>query len=199
MSAIDRTARGEQSTEQRAAAAASRCTCGSTKPGTSTPPAQSISCPPVSGPSTATIRPPSIVMRPACGWVGSIVIARTLVRLTVIALRVGLQIYRTGERTVPLQPGWCVRHAASMDLIVETTAVEPPPGFAGPTDDLLAFLTFGASERYGALHPLSGVANILRRKHAVDLLPLFSFGDAVPDDEEDERELERIWQDPMPL
>jgi len=86
-----------------------------------------------------------------------------------------------------------------MDLIVETTAVEPPPGFAGPTDDLLAFLTFGASERYGALHPLSGVANILRRKHAVDLLPLFSFGDAVPEDEEDERELERLWQDPARL
>jgi hypothetical protein len=86
-----------------------------------------------------------------------------------------------------------------MELIVETTAAEPHPGFSGPELDLLTFLTFGSSERYGARHPLSGVANILRRKHNVDLLPLFSFGDAVPEDEEDERYLERIWQDPGPL
>ncbi len=86
-----------------------------------------------------------------------------------------------------------------MELIVETTDPEPHPGFTGPALDLLTFLTFGASERYGALHPLSGVANILRRKHDVDLLPLFSFGDAVPDDDEDRRELERLWLDPLPL
>jgi hypothetical protein len=86
-----------------------------------------------------------------------------------------------------------------MELIVETTAPEPHPGFSGSATDLLTFLSFGASERYGAMHPLSGVANILRRKHGVDLFPLFSFGDAVPDDEEDVRELERLWQDPEPL
>jgi hypothetical protein len=86
-----------------------------------------------------------------------------------------------------------------MDLIVETTDPEPHPGFSGPALDLLTFLTFGASERYGAMHPLSGVANILRRKHGIDLLPLFSFGDAVSEDEEDERYLERIWQEPEPL
>jgi len=86
-----------------------------------------------------------------------------------------------------------------MELIVETTDPEPHPGFDGPVLDLLTFLTFGASERYGALHPLSGVANILRRKHSVNLLPLFSFGDAVPEDEEDARELERLWQEPEPL
>jgi hypothetical protein len=86
-----------------------------------------------------------------------------------------------------------------MELIVETTSPEPTPGFTGPVADLLAFLSFGASERYGALHPLSGVANLLRRRHGVDLMPLFSFGDAVPEDEEDERELERLWQDPILL
>ena len=82
-----------------------------------------------------------------------------------------------------------------MDLIVETTDPAPHPGFRGPVLDLLTFLTFAASERYGALHPLSGVANILRRKHGVDLMPLLTFGDAVPEDEEDERELQRLWQD----
>jgi hypothetical protein len=86
-----------------------------------------------------------------------------------------------------------------MELIVETTDADPHPGFTGPATDLLTFLSFGASERYGALHPLSGVVNILRRKHSVDLLPLFSFGDAVPEDEEDERELQRLWRDPEPL
>lgn len=86
-----------------------------------------------------------------------------------------------------------------MELIVETTADEAHPGFSGPVVDLLTFLTFGASERYGAMHPLSGVANILRRKHGVNLLPLFTFGDAVPEDDEDRRELERLWQEPLPL
>jgi hypothetical protein len=86
-----------------------------------------------------------------------------------------------------------------VDLIVETTAPEPHPGFGGPTLDLLTFLTFGASERYGAMHPLSGVANLLRRRHGVELRPLFTFGDAVPEDDEDRRELERLWQEPAPL
>ena len=86
-----------------------------------------------------------------------------------------------------------------MELIVETTDPEPHPGFAGPALDLLTFLTFGATERYGSRHPLFGIANILRRKHGVDLLPLFSFGDADPDDEEDERELVRLWQEAEPL
>jgi hypothetical protein len=86
-----------------------------------------------------------------------------------------------------------------VDLIVETTAPELHPGFTGPHLDLLTFLTFGASERYGAMHPLSGVANLLRRRHGVNLGPLFTFGDAVPDDDEDRRELERLWQDADPL
>lgn len=86
-----------------------------------------------------------------------------------------------------------------MDLIVETTSPEPHPGFTGPEQDLLAFLSFGASERYGSLHPLSGVANLMRRRHNVDVAPLFTFGDAVPDDDEDRRELERLWQEPGPL
>jgi len=86
-----------------------------------------------------------------------------------------------------------------VELIVETTAAEPHPGFTGPTGDLLAFLTFGASERYGAMHPLSGVANLLRRRHGVNLLPIFHFGDAVPEDEEDERNLDALWQDAAPL
>jgi len=87
----------------------------------------------------------------------------------------------------------------SVELIIETAAAESHPGFTGPNEDLLAFLTFGASERYGAMHPLSGVANLLRRRHGVNLLPIFHFGDAVPEDEEDDRNLEALWQDAAPL
>ena len=98
-----------------------------------------------------------------------------------------------------------------MILIVETTAgetagetvdgeaVDPAPSFRTDPEQLLAFLSFGAAERYGSLHPLSGVVNLLRRRHDVDTRPLLSFGDAVPGDEEDERELERLWQEPGPL
>jgi|GEM_PF-2700081 len=86
-----------------------------------------------------------------------------------------------------------------MDLIIETTDPAPHPGFNGPALDLLTFLTFGASERYGARHPLSGVANILRRKHTLDLSPIFHFGDAVPEDEADEQNLAALWQDAAPL
>ncbi len=85
------------------------------------------------------------------------------------------------------------------ELIVETTASEPHPGFRTDPQNLLTFLSFGASERYGSLHPLSGVANLLRRRHDVDVMPLLTFGDAVPDDELDEQELLRLWQEPGPL
>lgn len=87
----------------------------------------------------------------------------------------------------------------SVELLVETTAEQPHPGFRGSPLDLLTFVSFGASERYGSLHPLSGVANILRRKHGVNLLPLMTFGDADPDDDEDRRELVRLWQPPTAL
>lgn len=85
------------------------------------------------------------------------------------------------------------RHATigpMTELIVETTDPEPHPGFRGDTEPLLAFLAFGAAVRYGSLHPLSGVASLLRKRHKLDTRPLFEFGDAVPEDEIDAR-----WSD----
>jgi len=84
-------------------------------------------------------------------------------------------------------------------LIVETSAAEPPPGFRADPSDLLAFLSFAAAERYGSVHPLSGAAALLRKRHLVDMTPLLVFNDAVPEDDEDRRELERLWQEPAPL
>ena len=85
------------------------------------------------------------------------------------------------------------------EVLVETTAPEPPPHFHGPTDDLLAFLSFLAYERYGSTHELSAAANLLRRQHRIDTGPLFEFGDAEPEDDEDRAILERLWQPAGPL
>jgi hypothetical protein len=85
------------------------------------------------------------------------------------------------------------------DVIVETDAVGPPETFSGPSDDLLAFLSFLAAERYGSTHELSAAALLLRRQHRIDTRPLFEFGDAVPEDNEDRAILDKLWQDAGPL
>jgi hypothetical protein len=84
-------------------------------------------------------------------------------------------------------------------VIVETSDRESPEPFAGSTADLLAFLSFGAAERYGSTHELSALARLLRRKHRIDTRPLFEFGDADPEDDEDRRLLERLWVEATPL
>ncbi len=83
--------------------------------------------------------------------------------------------------------------------MVETTSTEQPPGFTGDTAPLLAFLSFLASERYGSTHALSALARRLRREFEVDTRPLEEFGDAVPEDEQDRANLERLWQPAAPL
>ena len=85
------------------------------------------------------------------------------------------------------------------EVLVETAAAAPHPGFRGDTADLLAFLSFAAAERYGSTHPLSGAARLLRKQHDVDTRPFWDFDAADAEDEEDRRELERIWQDGGPL
>jgi hypothetical protein len=84
-------------------------------------------------------------------------------------------------------------------VLVETTAAGEPPAFRGDTRDLLAFLSFGAAERYGSTHELSALARLLRRKHEIDTQPLFEFSDALPEDDEDRQLLDRLWQEPAPL
>jgi hypothetical protein len=85
-------------------------------------------------------------------------------------------------------------------LIVETTAGEEPPvDFLGPTSDIVYFISFAHTERYGAHHPLARSAAILKRKLRVNIAPLMTFADARTEDAEDEALLERIWQDAAPL
>ncbi len=85
-------------------------------------------------------------------------------------------------------------------LIVETTAGEDPPfDFLGPSSDIVYFMSFAHTERYGAHHPLARAAAILKRKLRVNIAPLMTFADARTEDAEDEALLDRIWQDAAPL
>ena len=85
-------------------------------------------------------------------------------------------------------------------LIVETTAGEEPPvDFIGPSSDIVYFISFAHTERYGAHHPLAKAAAILKRKLRVNIAPLMTFADARVEDAEDAALLERIWQDAAPV
>jgi len=84
-------------------------------------------------------------------------------------------------------------------LIVETTADEEPPDFLGDTSDIVYFISFAHAERYGTDHPLAKAAAILKRQLHVNLSPLLNFADARTENEEEERLLERLWQDAGPL
>ena len=80
---------------------------------------------------------------------------------------------------------------------------EPPqpdaPGFTSGTADLVWFLSWAFSTRYGANHELSLAALVLRGDFKIDLLPLLTFADRSIEDPADEDALERAWQDAAPL
>jgi hypothetical protein len=80
---------------------------------------------------------------------------------------------------------------------------EPPqadaPGFTSETADLVWFLSWAFSTRYGANHELSLAALVLRGEFKIDLLPLLTFADRNVEDPADEEALERAWQDAAPL
>ena len=74
-----------------------------------------------------------------------------------------------------------------------------PVAFSGATDELVAFLSFGFAARYGAQHPLTSLALLLRGEYKIDLGPLLTFADRDVEVEADARELERAWQAAGPL
>lgn len=89
---------------------------------------------------------------------------------------------------------------AATALIVETTADEEcPVEFLGDSSDIVYFISFAHSERYGAGHPLAKAAAILKRKLRIDLSPLLTFADARVESSEEEQALEGMWQAPGPL
>ena len=92
-----------------------------------------------------------------------------------------------------------MREPAATALIVETTAEEDCPlEFFGDSADIVYFISFAHSERYGSSHPLSKAARILKRLR-INLVPLLTFADARTESAAEEQALETMWQDPAPL
>ena len=73
------------------------------------------------------------------------------------------------------------------------------PAFEADTSDLVYFLSWAFSQRYGANHELSQAAVILRSDYKIDLTPLLTFADREIEDPDDADVLERSWQDATPL
>jgi len=80
---------------------------------------------------------------------------------------------------------------------------DPPrldaPTFASDTSDLVFFLSWAFSTRYGASHELAVAALVLRSEFKIDLQPLLTFADRNVEDPADDEALERAWQDAAPL
>lgn len=80
---------------------------------------------------------------------------------------------------------------------------DPPlpdaPEFTSDTGDLVFFLSWAYSTRYGASHDLSIAATLLRAEFKIDMQPLLTFADRNVEDPADEEALERAWQDAAPL
>ena len=73
------------------------------------------------------------------------------------------------------------------------------PVFERDTSELVFFLSWAFSQRYGATHELSQESLILRSEYKIDLSPLLTFADRNVEDPEDADVLERSWQDAGPL
>ncbi|MPZ49178.1 MAG: hypothetical protein GEU75_07745 [Dehalococcoidia bacterium] len=71
-------------------------------------------------------------------------------------------------------------------------------GFTSATEDLVYFLSWAYSARYGASHELTAASMVLKTM-GVDLQPLLTFADRNAEDPADEDALERAWQDAEPL
>ena len=85
-------------------------------------------------------------------------------------------------------------------LIVETSTDEDCPlEFLGDSADIVYFISFAHSQRYGSDHPLARAAAILKHRLKVDLSPLLKFADARTESEDEERALQSMWQDAAPL
>jgi hypothetical protein len=73
------------------------------------------------------------------------------------------------------------------------------PSFQTETSQLVFFLSWAFSQRYGASHELAEAARILRFEHKIDLGPLLTFADRDVEEEADADVLERSWQGAEPL
>ena len=73
------------------------------------------------------------------------------------------------------------------------------PQFASDTADLVYFLSWAFSSRYGATHEMSVASLVLRGEFKIDLVPLLTFADRNIEDPADAEALQLAWQDAAPL
>ncbi len=85
-------------------------------------------------------------------------------------------------------------------IILDFDPPQPDLGvFEQDTEDLVFFLSWAYSARYGASHEMSEAALILRNELKIDLLPLLTFADRNVEEASDAETLELAWQDAAPL
>jgi len=85
-------------------------------------------------------------------------------------------------------------------IILDFGPAQPDvPAFTSDTADLVYFLSWAFSARYGANHEMSVVSLILRGEFKINLAPLLTFADREVEEPADEEALERAWQDAAPL
>ena len=73
------------------------------------------------------------------------------------------------------------------------------PALEGDSADLVYFLSWSFSARYGASHELSEASMLLRGEFGIELRPLLTFADREVEMEADAEMLEKAWQDAAPL
>lgn len=80
---------------------------------------------------------------------------------------------------------------------------DPPeagaPQLEGDSSDLVYFLSFAFSQRYGATHELAVAALALRGEFKINTRPLLTFADRDIEEPGDEATLEGAWQDAIGL
>jgi hypothetical protein len=85
-------------------------------------------------------------------------------------------------------------------IILDFDPPQPDLGaFENDTEDLVFFLSWAFSARYGANHEMSVAALILRGEFKIDLVPLLTFADRNVEEPSDAEALELAWQDAAPL
>ncbi len=78
--------------------------------------------------------------------------------------------------------------------IADEDGVRELPELPGGGAAFVAFLSFALARGLGGQHPLTALAEHLRRDHRLRLGPFERFYEGVPEDEEDAALLERMWQ-----
>ncbi len=85
-------------------------------------------------------------------------------------------------------------------IILDFDPPQPDLGaFEHDSEDLVFFLSWAYSARYGASHEMSDAALILRNELKIDLVPLLTFADRNVEEAGDAEALELAWQDAAPL